>query len=186
VISRKCLGFPWTTTSRLRISLEAAPGSCSHCCPSPRGWFPLGPAGWEVRGRTPPRSTMVVTPRRSRLSSTQSASPIEDSWRCSSRPTEPTSTKPSWVHLPLRDLLDQRGPAGNCRGHDSRRRCVRSLAREDGDEGQPSRSVLGRRAGAPKLLAAFPRRLQSPIPSAGNCAREGSSVRVTWGRGEAR
>ena len=61
----------------------------------------------------------------------------------------------------------ERRAAPGRRGHDRRRRGLRPVARQGGDQDQRRRPLLGGRARAPGLPPALPERLHLPLPAAG-------------------
>ena len=69
--------------------------------------------------------------------------------------------------LSVGDLLHRRDPAGRRRGHDRRRRGVRTVARQGGHRGRAGRTVLGSGARAPGLPRAVSGRVHLPLRPAG-------------------
>ena len=125
------------------------------------------PAG---RTTTRPTGTILVTPRRSRSSSTPSGSPTGTSSSSSSRSTTRrprTARATTRLQLPLRDLLLRATSSARSPRTRSPTSKPQAVARQGRDRDQRGRPVLGGRARAPGLPPALPGRLHLPLPAAG-------------------
>ena len=147
---------------RLDHAATAAPPRRGH----------LHPRGMDRRrGRQPDRGEpWRVTPRRSRSSSIRSGSPIGTYSSTSFWSTEPTSAKPRRLHLPLGDLLYERGAAQvaeeTIRDVDASGHWPGKTVTKISEAG-PLLGGRGRRSGLLPALSGLSGRLKPPFPRHG-------------------